>query len=444
MCWKNIVAGLIVFLLASQARALTIDELAQRLQRVETEHAARITKLEQENERLRAENEKLKAQVQDTQQQVETTTASVEAVNQDVSSLSTGAEWAKKTSIGGYGELHYNNLSQEPGEIDNESFREADFHRFVIFFDHEFTDRLRFMSEVEIEHVIASSDDAGEVELEQAYLEYDVLSGGHGMLDHAALRGGLFLIPVGILNETHEPPTFYGVERNEVETVIIPATWWEGGFGGTLGFAQGFSVDLAVTTGLELPGTGSSAFRIRSGRNKVSEASADDLAYTMRLKYTGLPGLEVAGSVQYQSDMTQSQGDGTEDGWLYEGHTIWNYAVGPGKFTFKGLYAKWDIQGSVIGDAGGDDQEGWYVEPSYRLNPGITLGWSNFGDLGFYTRYQHVDGFRDQDRFEQWEVGFNYWPHEDVVLKFDYRNNNNEVTDARDYDGFDLGLGYQF
>ena len=42
----------------------------------------------------------------------------------------------------------------------------------------------------------------GEVELEQAYLEFDLNSGLHS-------RAGVFLLPVGILNETHEPPTFY-------------------------------------------------------------------------------------------------------------------------------------------------------------------------------------------------------------------------------------------
>ena len=39
------------------------------------------------------------------------------------------------------------------------------------------------------------------------------------------------LVPVGFLNEVHEPPTFYGVERNPVEKNVIPTTWWEGGIG---------------------------------------------------------------------------------------------------------------------------------------------------------------------------------------------------------------------
>ena len=244
------------------------------------------------------------------------------------------------------------------------------------------------------------------------------------------------------------------MERNDVENIIIPSTWWEAGVGTTVNFSEGVSLDLAVTTGLEIPTMGGSAFRIRSGRNKVSNASADDFAYTTRLKYTGIPGLEVAGTVQYQADITQAQNDGAESAWLYEGHVDFNHNVGPGSFGFRGLYAMWDISGTAVETARADEQEGWYVEPSYKINLAETFGGSMgasslfgslfSGDLGFYSRYEHVDGVRKQDRFNQWEAGFNYWPHEDVVIKFDYRNNKNSTTSNRDFEGIDIGLGYQF
>lgn len=443
---------------SSQGRAITVEELAIQFGQYKQQQAQEFSKLRDENVRLREENKELKADIEKTQEQVETNTTAVESVAENYDIVGKAAEWFNKTTIGGYGELHYNNLSQEPGKTDGEPFREADFHRFVLFFGHEFTDRLRFFSELELEHALTKDTDDGsndgEVELEQAYIEYDALTQPAGIVDSASIRGGLFLIPVGILNETHEPPTFYGVERNEVETIIIPSTWWEAGAGTTVNFSQGVSLDFAVTTGLEIPTSGGSTFRIRSGRNKVSKASADDLAYTTRLKYTGIPGLEVAGTVQYQSDITQQQNDGAEAAWLYEGHVNFNHTIGPGTFGFRGLYAMWNIDGSAIEAAGADDQEGWYVEPSYKINlasifGGSMAGSSLFnsvftGDLGVYYRYQDVDGFRDRDRFNQWEVGFNYWPHENVVVKFDYRNNENNVNSDLDFDGFDVGFGYQF
>ena len=85
---------------------------------------------------------------------------------------------------------------------------------------------MRFFSEFELEHSLVKDtqegeEAPGEVELEQAFIEYD-------FDQRNTARAGVFLLPIGILNETHEPPTFYGVERNTVENVIIPTTWWAG------------------------------------------------------------------------------------------------------------------------------------------------------------------------------------------------------------------------
>ena len=143
----------------------------------------------------------LEKRLDETEQRLEATADQVES--------STSTSLFAKTTIGGYGELHYNNYEDTEANVD--------FHRFVLFFGHEFTEKLRFFSEFELEHSIAGEGQAGEVELEQAYVEYDYS-------DTITTKTGLFLIPVGIINETHEPPTFYGVERNGVEKNIIPAT----------------------------------------------------------------------------------------------------------------------------------------------------------------------------------------------------------------------------
>jgi len=142
---------------------------------------------------------------------------------------------------------------------------------------YEFSDKIRFFSETELENsLVEDTDDGsgnGEIELEQAYIEFD-------LTENMEAKGGLFLIPVGIINETHEPPRFYGVERNIVEKHIIPATWWEGGaaLSGRMG-TSGFSYDLAVTSGLD------SGTEIRDGRQKVAKATANDLAYRQNKIY---------------------------------------------------------------------------------------------------------------------------------------------------------------
>ena len=378
-------------------------------------------------QKQQAEIEALKSQQQDTAKQAadadEKAEAAVVAVEDSTSGKSAGASWADKTTIGGYGELHYNNINNDG--IDDK--KEIDFHRFVLFFGHEFTDKLRFFSELELEHALSGDGKNGELELEQAYIEYDIR-------DNLQTKGGVFLMPVGILNETHEPTTFYGVERNDVESIIVPSTWWEAGAALNGYFDNGISWDLALTSGLAIPTTGDDAFRVRSGRQKVSEAIANDFAYTGRLKYTGIQGLELAGTVNYQSDASQQSGDGLGSGLLLETHAI--YQNGP--FQLRALYAGWDFDGSAVAAADADRQSGWYIEPSIRP-------WQQ---LGFYARYEDLDGARTRDKFKQWEIGANYWPHEDVVLKVDYRDRNVDTVDidakSVDFTAFDLGIGYQF
>lgn len=366
----------------------------------------------------KAEIDSLKAQSKQTEQKIE---ATGEILEQQAASRDQHGG-SGKTTIGGYGELHYNNL--EAG--DGTDTKEMDLHRFVLFFGHEFNDKIRFVSELEVEHGGVEADGSpldGEVEIEQAYVEFDIN-------DEVSAKGGVFLLPVGITNETHEPPVFYGVERNPVENTIIPATWWAGGAAVSANFANGLSADLALHSGLQIPTTGGSAFRIRSGRQKISNANANDLALTGRLKYTGIPGLELAGSINYQNDITQVSGDGADEATLLEAHAVWNR----GPFTAKALYASWDIDGDAVAAADGDKQNGYYVEGSYKLT----------SDFGVFARYNNVDGVRVQDEFKQMDVGFNWWPHEDVVVKVDYMDRENDSVSDRDLDGFNVGIGYQF
>ena len=213
----------------------------------------------------------------------ELATAAAETVEDESRGLLEGI------TIGGYGEVHYNNHEADDSSRDKD---DADIHRYVIFLNKDFNDDLRFVSEFEIEHGGVEPDGdplGGEVEMEQAYIEHDLNN------DQTQIRGGVFLVPVGILNETHEPPTFYGVERNSVEAAIIPSTWWEIGLGATHRWDNGFSADLALHTGLKIPDSG----QIRSGRQKASNVDANDLATTARLRYTGIQGLELGASIQY-------------------------------------------------------------------------------------------------------------------------------------------------
>lgn len=424
----GVLLGAVVVSAASGARAQapTNEELYRIIQQQQRE----IEALRQERRAADAGVETggkpgaLEAKVEAQQQQIEAL-ADRDAARSSV---------LDRVTIGGYGELHYNNLDAEDSSNDLD---EIDLHRFVLEFGYEFNEQWRFFSEVEFEHAFTSGDDdsPGAVELEQAYVQYDFNNSSSGLV-------GQFLAPLGILNETHEPPTFYGVERNDVENIIIPTTYRVGGVQFSQRFAQGFQVDLSVHEGLAIPTDGDSAFRVRSGRQSTAEAIARDLAYSIGVKYTGIPGVELGGAVQYEEDPSQANDDALDDGVLWEVHAD----IQRGIFGFRALYAAWDfsidesqalaagVPAAQIERAG--DQQGWYVEPSVRP----------FEQVGFYARYEDLEGARTQDVFDQWEIGLNYWPHPDIVFKLDYRDRSHDLAaeSGRDFRGFDLGMGYQF
>jgi regulator of replication initiation timing len=417
---KTVLALSLFSAMSVQAATPSNEEIWQKLLELQQQMAD----VQSQNILLETENKQLRNKVEATEQlAIETSEATEAIVIATEEAVKTATLKSNKTTIGGYGELHYNNLEDQNGTSDKD---EIDFHRFVLFFGHEFNDDLRFFSELELEHSIAGEGKSGEIELEQAYIEYDI-SGQH------RVKGGIFLTPVGIINETHEPNTFYGTERNPVEKNIVPATWWAAGtmFSGEI--AEGFSYDVAITSGLDVSDRGSkTSYKVRDGRQKVSKALADDFAYTGRLKWTAIPGVELATTVQYQQDITQSQDSTAGSGILFEAHAV----IERGDFGLRALYATWDLDGDGPKATGYDEQTGWYIEPSYRIS-------SNFGIFARYNEWDNQAGDSTDSEYEQIDLGINWWPHQDVVVKLDYQDQD-APKGKTELDGVNIGLGYQF
>lgn len=205
-------------------------------------------------------------------------------------------------------------------------------------------------------------------------------------------------------------------------------------FSGELG--AGFSYDAGVHSGMFIDPNEDKS-KIRDGRQKVSKAKGDDFAYTARVKYTGVPGLELAATAQYQADLWQGEsfaGKRDADATLVELHAA--YRNGP--IGLRALYARWDID-SVIENIkeGADEQRGFYIEPSYQLTD----------KLGIFTRYSRWDnqaGSSSDTEKSQYDIGFNYWLHEQVVLKADYMREDNNKSGEPEMRGFNLGIGWSF
>lgn len=381
----------------------------------------RLKALEARLAQIESENRNLKQQLKQTDQKVE---AAGEQVEKIASGNTAGkASWADATQLSAYGELHLNQLkNNKPGGADK---KEMDFHRFVLFVGHQFNDRMRFFSELEVEHNTVEGG-KGAVEVEQAYLEFL-------LTDRLALKAGSLLVPVGILNETHEPNTFYGVERNPIETQIIPTTWFEGGTGLTARLANGFTLDGTVTTGMKA--SAADNYAVRNARQKLSEGNqARQPAYTARLKWAGLPGVELAGTLQYQSDVAQDADATAGAAKLFETHAI----VNRGRFGLKALYAGWRLDGSGPKSIGADRQNGWYVEPSFKIN-------DQWGLFARYNRWDNKAGSGDgvDSSYRQVNAGMNYWPHPDVVVKLDLQKQK-APAGKDEFNGFNVGVGYRF
>lgn len=184
-----------------------------------------------------------------------------------------------KLTIGGYAQIDYNQpLAQ--GSIKNGTL---DVHRLVLLFGYKFSDRVQFITEIEMEHV-------NELYVEQAFLEYK-------LKDWLRFRGGLMLIPMGIINEYHEPPTYNGVERPSVDTYIVPTTWRELGAGvaGTIRVAD-LKYQLYVINGF-LGYDGKAKFNgknaLRGGRQKGIESVIAFPNFAGKVEYYGIRGLNL-------------------------------------------------------------------------------------------------------------------------------------------------------
>ena len=337
---------------------------------------------------------------------------------------------AEGLSIGGYGEALYQNST---GDSKSD---ELDFLRAILYVGYRFTDQWILNTEIEIEH-------ADEIFLEFATLDY---------LHRRELnfRAGLVLLPMGFLNELHEPTTFYSARRPDVETFILPSTWRENGVG-IFGECEDFSYRLYVTNGFD--GTDfKSSSGLRGGRQKGSKTEADDFAAVGRVDYAGFEGVTVGGSL-YHGDSGQDAGvDGTVT--IAETHA----ELSTRGLRVRGLVTVAEVD-DVVGlaaaaatplvgaEAIGEKLTGFYAEVGYDL----LANTDSEQNLIPFVRYEKYDlqrdvptpfvnnGDRDVDLVT---FGIAWQPMANVIFKIDYQDY--ETKGATIPDQLNIAAGYVF
>lgn len=396
----------------------------------EAELLARIEKLSAELEAVKAE---LKAGAQKTaaveqrQQQIETAAP--------VAAASSGPA----TVIGGYGEINYNRPTR------NAAAAQTDVRRAVIGIQHRFDDQTKLVSEFEWEHAIASAGDQGEAAIEQLYVERQFGNGMRG-------KAGLFLIPAGLLNTSHEPTAFYGVERNFVETAIIPSTWREAGIGLSGEFGDAFSWDAGLTTGFDLSKWDAASEEGRESplgsiHQEGQLAKSRHLSAHGALNWRGIPGLLLGGSVFTGKAGHKTEGFAAPDATI----AIWDLhgRYTPGRWDLSAVYARGRIGNiAALNAAFGDEPvpvprsfAGWYLQAAYQAYKSGDVALSPFVRYErFNTARSFTNGAAPEADQNVATVGANLRLGEGVVLKADYQ----KFGQDRARDRLNLGVGFAY
>ena len=337
-------------------------------------------------------------------------------------------------SIAGYGEMLYENYASDKTS-------QFDFLRAILYAGYRFNDRFLFNSEIEVEH-------ANEIFVEFAYVDFQAT-------DNFGLRAGMLLVPMGLVNEFHEPTVFIGAERPVTEQRIIPSTWRENG-GGAYYAGDRISARAYVVNGLK--GSAFSASGVRGGRQKGAKALADDMAFTGRLDFFPTPGV-FAGVSFYTGGSGQGavEVDGTEYGvqtTIFDAH----FQAQLRGFDFRALYARATLDdvaalnrslGLSDSDSVGEQLAGGYVQAGYDVLSQV----AGAGGVGLtpYVRYEMVDtqaavpaGFtRSASKNNTFTtVGLELRPIPGIVLKVDHLWVDNDADSG--VNQWNVSVGYAF
>lgn len=344
-------------------------------------------------------------------------------------------------TVGGYGEITYNQPEGDNGELDVQ--------RLVLLFGYKFSDKVQFVTEVELEHV-------EEVYVEQAFLQYS-------LSDRVNLRGGLMLVPMGIVNEYHEPTTFNGVERPSMDKSIVPTTWREIGVGVSgrfdeisLGYQAYVFTGFASVNGSKVLGGKDG---LRNGRQKGIQSTVDSPNLSAKLDYYGLPGLRLGlsgyvGRSQAQDDVEDI--DGSSVGLSMVGldaRYAYKRLTARGQFVYAGL-TDTEAYNELYYDLDADPtqglgsaMQGWYLEAAFNLLP-----LTKEQQLHAFARYEDYDtnakvegDLLENDAFNrtEWTLGLSYKLTPGAVVKADYQFKN-DATNNDLPNQLNFGIGVWF
>ncbi|MGS2727092.1 hypothetical protein ACU8DI_10830 [Psychroserpens sp. BH13MA-6] len=348
--------------------------------------------------------------------------------------------YGKAVTVGAYGEITYNQPEADNGEMDVQ--------RLVLLFGYRFNDKTQFVTEIEMEHV-------EEIFVEQAFVNYAVAN-------NISLRGGLMLVPMGIINEYHEPTTFNGVERPGVDNAIVPTTWREIGVGVTGRFPeQSITYQAYIFNGFKstinndgaISGVLNGSSGLRGGRQKAIKSTIDSPTFSTKIEYYGLPGLRLGlsgyyGKTQAEDEIESMEGSNIGIAMVgLDARYAYKRFAARGQFIHASLSDTEDYNNLTGGDLG-SALMGYYAEVAYNLLP-LTKAQRLFA----FARYENYDTHADtdgdlirNDAYNRTDIttGLSYHIAPGVVLKGDYqfRSNAQQGSDVDNRLNFGIGVWF--
>ena len=349
--------------------------------------------------------------------------------------------YASAVTVGAYGEILYNQPEGDNGELDVQ--------RLVVLFGYRFNEKTQFVTEIEFEHV-------EEVFVEQAFVNYNVA-------DNVNLRGGLMLVPMGIINEFHEPTTFNGTERPAMDNAIVPTTWREIGLGVTgrfnnisLGY-QAYVFNGFKSTAADGEGGISGFLRgtdgLRGGRQKAIKSTISSPTLSTKLDYYGIPGLRLGfstyfGKTQAADDIEDMEGANIGISMLgLDARYAYQRFTARGQFIHAAL-SDTEAYNSLTGRDLGSGLQGWYVEGAYNLLPTAKKQ-----KLFAFARYEMFNthastagALEANPAYDRTDVttGLTYHLAPGVVVKGDYQFRSNALEGDEVKNRLNFGIGVWF
>ena len=413
------------FALSALALSLALAFTNAHAQSAEAQLVKRLDDLATELEKVKAELKQIKAK----------------ADAAPAAAMATATQNAEPaTQLSGYAELNYSRPSKDS------SATQTNLGRFVIGYQHRFDEKTKVVAELEVENAVVSASDSGEVAVEQVFIE-------HRLTQNYGARAGLLLMPIGLVNQTHEPHTFFGVNRPLVETAIIPSTLREAGLQVFGEHDNGVSWSAGLSTGPDLTkwdplNAEAVESPLRTVHQEGQLAKSKDLTLFGAVDWRGIPGLRLGGGL-----MTGKMGHGTA-GFaapnarytLWDLHAKWT----PGAWDLAALYARGTISaaGALNATFSGAPYlvpnafDGFYAQAAYKFRLSGDYAISSFARYELVNTGRGFDGVAAAGYRTEGvtTIGANFNLAPTVVVKADvqrYKVNS-------DANRFNLGLGFAF